>query len=345
MGRNGHLKCCVNNILRHGCVWLLVCLIAGTVVAYQLSPVIYRLNGYEVNRIYYIHKYLHDAAKKRPEIVVLGNSVVMNGIDCRRLSEGLAGSPVAWNLGTTGQYVVESMLIFEELPRTVDTVVLGVNVNTLINPHQALSLSRTLPYKVYGYNISKDIIRVLDGIGLEEDVQNLTTPYWLDVLETRSSILNSVNSFMRRRLRKDLALDKSLKDFFYPSPFVKHVSSDTISLMADRLYEPRTADMGRINPVNKKLYNAFGEMAKKHGCRFVFVIMTEHPVHKKRDEPAFYQNLNKSIEQFAAESKFEVYDFKDLLTQDQFVDHIHPDGQGAKILTDAILEKLASGRR
>ena len=70
-----------------------------------------------------------DAAS--PEIVVLGNSVVMAGIDARQLSEGLAGRPLVYNLASGAQAPAESFLYYQELPPGVRVIVQVVSADAL----------------------------------------------------------------------------------------------------------------------------------------------------------------------------------------------------------------------
>jgi hypothetical protein len=319
-------------------------MIAGAVAAYELTTATYMHGGFEIKRIFYIYKNLHDSTQKKPEIAVFGDSAVMNGINCKRLTEGVAGNPVAWNLSSTGQYISESMLIVEELPETVKTIILGVRVTLLIKTPDELTLTRVLPYKLYGFRITEDVVRPFEENGLEETVRSLNSSQFTNVMEARSWVMNSVDSNVRKWLRKDLNLESATADMFYPSPFTKHVSQETIDKLANKQFRRRTEAMGQINPVTKKLYDAFGEMAKKRNCRFILIVMPEQPLHKKWDDTEFYTSLNKAIEQFSAESKFEVWDLRDLLSEKYFVDLMHPDSDGADILTGAICEKLNRGR-
>jgi len=340
----GHLKCSIRNIIKYGFIWLIICMIAGGVAAYELTTVTYMFGGLEIKRIYYIYKNLHDSTQKQPEIAVFGDSAVMNGIDCKLLTAGVAGNPVAWNLSSTGQYVSESMMITEELPDTVKTIILGVRVTLLIKTPDELSQTRAIPYKLYGFRISPDVVRPFEENGLEETVRSLNSSQFANVMEARSWVMNSVDTQVRKVLRKDLNLESATADMFYPSPYTKHVSEETLMKTANKQFRRRTADMGRINPAMRNLYDAFGEMAKKRNCRFILIVMPEQPLHKKWDDPEFYASLNKAVERFSAESKFEVWDFRELLEGNYFVDLVHPDSDGAKILTGAICEKLNRGR-
>ena len=71
---------------------------------------------------------------RRPAVVVFGDSVIMNGVDAAIISAQLPGSPQVLNLSSTGQTLAESYLYYQELPRSVQTVVQAVRVPYLFSP-------------------------------------------------------------------------------------------------------------------------------------------------------------------------------------------------------------------
>lgn len=340
MGDEGYLRFCIKQIFKYGFGWYVLCLITGAAVAYGLTPMAYRYAGFELNRMYYIYENLHSTSQKLPEIVVLGDSVTMNGVDCRQLTEELKGHPVAWNLASSGLLVPEAMMIIEELPSSVKTIIFGVMLDMAVKPPPEFTFDRISAYKLSGFKVTDEMANVLAENGLKKTAIDMKRSYWVNIFEARTAILDSINTYCRQWLRKDLTLETALKDVFYPRTYAAHIPKDVLMMLADKNYMHWTSQMGRIDPANLKLYCFLGQMAREKGCRFIMLIMPERPLRKEWNEPDFYKNVNLSIKDFTAQTGFEVWDCKDLLPEEYFVDHVHPDPEGAKILTEFVGKKL-----
>jgi len=94
----------------------------GILLAHFCMPTLFRALPTDMSRTAVILDAL-DESPLHPEVCVLGNSIVMNGVDTRQLSEALPGRPEAWNLSSSGQSLFESFLLYQELPESVMQVV------------------------------------------------------------------------------------------------------------------------------------------------------------------------------------------------------------------------------
>ena len=88
----------------------------------QITPYLYRLLPNDYVRTRLIWSTLNNP-EERPDLVILGNSRGMSGVNGYKLEAELRGNPCVYNLTSTGQRLSESALYYSYLPSSVQVVV------------------------------------------------------------------------------------------------------------------------------------------------------------------------------------------------------------------------------
>jgi len=315
--------------------------IAGVCLSVGFLPSLFEFLPNELARTKNLLHAVHGATEPLPEIVVLGNSIAMNGVDAKRLSNDLTGSPVVWNLSSTGQLLIESTLIADELPETVNAVLLTVFTNDLVKEASEVPKSKLIAYLQYGYQPSKPTLNTILKFGSPEVVDIFTKSKWQIALDSRWAIRSAIDISGRSLLRKDLNLSNAETNLFYPTPFTRQQSSDAIESVIARSFPKLTAKQGRLSETYAQLLEALVAQLAERNIAFYIAVLPEHPMLRKRKEDGFYEQLLEDLNRLCEKTHVPVFSFISLLDDSQFIDHIHPNPEGAKILTAAMAREVA----
>jgi len=315
--------------------------LAGVCVAVLMLPSLFAFLPNELARTKHLLKAVRGATEPLPKIVVLGNSIAMNGVDAKQLSNDLAGLPVVWNLSSTGQLLIESTLIADELPETVSAVLLTVFTNDLVKEASGVPKSKLIAYLQYGYQPSKSTRNALEKFGSPEVVDLLEKSKWQISLDSRWAIRSAIDISCRSLLRRDLNLSNAETSLFYPTPFTKQQSTDAIESVIARNFPQLTAKQGRLSETYTQLLEALSAQLAERKIAFYIAVLPEHSLLRKCKEEGFYEGLLEDLNQLSERTHVPVFSFISLLEDSQFIDHIHPNPEGAKILTSALAREVA----
>ena len=275
-----------------------------------------------------------------PDLVFFGDSLTMNGIDTRLLSQNLPGHPLAYNFGSPRQRVFGAYLYNQELPASVKTVAVMVSPTT-IGVKGTLESDVYNVYYMYGFRpnqrtrdtlvsvLGAETAAVLDA----SDRQNRFTSRW--------AIRQWLDTAVRGFLRKDLALDRQRVDLFYPSPYTRPISPATFEKNLP-LYSPtKPGDSFEADPSQVALLRQWGAEATGAGRKFVVVMAPMHPRLRQVWGPKFDTDLDAFIRSQPFGAQVSLINAGQWLDRDeQFVDVIHPSASGARVLTLALAKAL-----
>ena len=117
----------------------------------QITPYLYRLLPNDYVRTRLIWSTLNNP-EERPDLVILGNSRGMSGVNGYKLEAELRGNPCVYNLTSTGQRLSESALYYSYLPSSVQVVVQCVDLDQLRGPIELDDPNRVALH-MYGYKM------------------------------------------------------------------------------------------------------------------------------------------------------------------------------------------------
>ena len=109
-------------------------ILLGLVLCLAAMPALFGALPSDLSRTGHLLRAL-DGGAESPEIAVLGNSVVMAGVDARQLGQGLPGRPLVYNLASGAQAPAESFLYYQQLPSSVRVIVQVVSADALKADH------------------------------------------------------------------------------------------------------------------------------------------------------------------------------------------------------------------
>jgi hypothetical protein len=205
-------------------------------------------------------------------LLALGNSVVMNGIDGRLLSElAPAQAGVAWNLATPGQSLILTRLLLQEAPTGTDTVIIGITVNDLTARVQGVQGGAYQALRMYGYRPEPDTLADCRAAASPEALRLLATPAWRLPFDARWVARSLVDEGARRTFRRNLDLERRDHDLYFPTPFSGRVSERVLDHSVQRHFSRRDACV--FTAETTELLRSMRRVGDRQGFDVVFVLM------------------------------------------------------------------------
>jgi len=316
-------------------------LFVGILLGFYLLPRLYYILPNDMARVKNIFEAIHHGESPLPEIVVLGNSVVMNGIDGRQMNSILPGNPPVWNLSGPGQNLLESGLILDEIDFPVRAVVLGILPGLLTEPQVNIPQNKLIAYKIYGYQPSTETLAAFSRI-VDKDTENLLhQSWWRTVIQSRWIVRSFIDNGLRSALRSDLTLERAQSDLFFPVAYTEKISSAAQKSLMERLHVKRGQMDGYLSIENQQLLEYYWAQLNDQDIEFYVLVLPEHPNQIQLTHADYYKNLEQDLDQLDQEKMgFHVINLYDLLQEDDFIDHVHTYETGAIKLTEALVNKL-----
>lgn len=320
-------------------VALLASLLAGVATALAVMPTLFRHTQTDISRVGVILGVLGESTE-RPQLAVLGDSVAMSGIDARRLGEKLPGDPLAWNLASTGQSLVESALLTQALGDGVEVVVY------VARPRGRSKAPPLLPqksnaYYLYGFRPDDDTRSLLASVYGDGLTALLSKGAIRQAFEGRWAVRQLLDTQMRMWLRSDLALASAEKDLFHPQRYTKNVDPEVLAPVLAEMRAAHEREAPEVAARDRELLGLLaGERAQRGGSTVV-LIPPIHPALLAGERDAYARAVQQVEEVFEGNAHAWVVDASALLREEHFIDPLHPNDAGAALLSDFVGERLA----
>jgi len=296
----------------------------------------------DVRRLGILHRALK-SGDPSPAIVVFGNSVLMSGVDGRALTAALPGNPVAWNCASTGQTLLESYLLSQDLPETVETAVYSVfpQPDHDVEPLNAQKYNSLF---MYGFRPEPATLETVRASFEPEVLGLLERSTIAQIFASRWAVRQFVDTRARSLLRSDLALDKATFDLFHPQSYLRPIDSEITQGFIDRRLEafetaPPVLETGAI-----ELARALVRRAETQGRSTVFLFPPLHPEILGKIGPRLEILRAEFARLFVESSRVRVVDATTLLDRSVFIDDLHPTNDGAAILSRKLADALREDR-
>lgn len=323
---------------RHALRGLLAALILGLASGIAIIPALFKFMPGDASRNRTILQHIRTQKEALPNACFLGSSVVMNGINTRLLSDP---ELTVWNFSSPGQKLLESALILAQTPSSYQTVLVGTSATSLCAKKKDMSDNKVTAYMMYGYALPESYLDLARAVDAGNLIKASRDSYLQNVVKGRWIVKNGLDMWIRNMLRRDLDLKRSEKDMFHPSPYKTKVDSETLQLLLERYcHKPRQASGATITRESKLILKYMAEQLEKRNGRLVVVILPEHPAKQQVTEADYYAHFQEQLLQLQKELRVEIINLIDLLTHEQFIDHVHPDHVGAELLTSEIASYL-----
>lgn len=309
-------------------ILVILAVLAGFAAGIYVIKPLYRKVPSDYKRTQYL---IEDLQKEHLDMVLLGNSILMSGIDAKRLSDEIPGRPLIHNLSSPGQTLKESMLFYPMLDSTTKKVFLFIRMDNLLSEPQVLEHSVLRNFFMFGYKPSPDLKQLLSAEELSYFENSPLKIYY----ESRFVVPNYINSNIRLMLREDLDAEKS-KDLFFPNVYSKRFDSLNY-VNAIRKFDFNTQKEIVLNTGTLDLLQKGNVYLKNKGIQLYVVI---HPINP--DLKNYTMQVREDIKQQWAMHKkgLQVIDLSGCLQSKDFVDHWHITRTGAAVLTDSLAQKI-----
>jgi len=326
-----------NTFLQRPLLYLMMSLLLGVVIGIAVIPFLFRIAPGDTTRSRTILKTIKTENPGSHQSCFLGSSVVMNGINTRIMS---TSESTVWNFSSPGQRLMESALILAQTPPDYQTVLIGASPTSLCSDGKDISDNKITAYRLYGYTFPKSYLDLANAVNAENLIAASQTSHLGNILNGRWIAKNGVNMWMRNMLRRDLDLKRSKTDLFYPSPYTFKVSEETLQLLLARYCEPSEQNDLTINKDSRLILEYMAEQLEERSGRLILVIMPEHPVKREAIGAESYRRFQGQLDDLQAELGIEVIKLTDSLSDEHFIDHIHPARTGAELLSSEIASYL-----
>jgi hypothetical protein len=317
---------------------LVAALLAGILAAQLFAPGVYRASPTDLNRNGYLLDVL-SSAEHRPAQVVLGNSVTMQGVDTRILTENLIGEPLVYNLATTGQGLTEANIFFSALPPSVETVihvfyVYQLQIVTAINEQKYNALF------MYGYRMPEPLKQELIRIYAFETEETLNRSMMQQAFDSRWAPRQAIDTLVRDALRTDLELDTIRTELYFPSPKSERLPPEKMQKVLIDTFGSQDQPSFLTYYQPKEHLDSFIKQVKDSGRNYVMVIAPLNPAAAAYVAPNRNEVATEVLTEITQANDVLLINAMDLLTEQDFADALHPTVEGAGILSRYIAEQL-----
>lgn len=317
---------------------LSVVTVLGALTAAAVMPKVFGRIETDLERTKFLLKSNREIKSGRlpaPEILVLGNSVTMNGVDTAMVSTQMSRKPLIYNFSSTGQSIAEGYLYLQELVPATKEVVLVVspgNLETDVMPPEDVVNT----FYMQGYRPNKETVATLQSVFGDKDTEFLRLNDLQQRFHARWAISQMPDTELRKKIRKDLETSKSIKSLTYPAPYTKRIPQDNFEKLLPTYNKPRQSP--NFSPLRTQLdlIEKIAGQVKAGGRKFAVVLAPLHPRRLSFAGPEFVASLHTWAQSKPFGSGVPVLDLSDVLNEDQFIDVVHPTREGADILSSRI---------
>jgi len=293
----------------------IISLFIGIILGYNLVS---NFGNYYPNDFSRIKVILESLKIEECEVVLLGNSVLMNGVDANRFSEN------TYNLGSSGKGLNESFLMYQEIPKSVKHVIQFVSVDELLEEKlKPIDKQVILNYYSKGYSPNQFTLSLLDSASGEE-FDNIE---FMDNFRfQRIKFQGSINSFFRSVFQLNNLSNEKFKEIKNPFIYTDDLEESIVDELI-KIHGPKTEIIDfKFNQLHFFLKSIL--YFKNRGVSYSIVVLPLHP--KIKYTPNFQNNLNDFI---AQNPDLKIYNFSQLLVEKDFIDHAHPNARGREKMT------------
>ena len=268
--------------------------------------------------------------RERPELVVLGNSRGMSGLNANMLEDSL-GLP-ALNCCSVSQHLAESMLYYDRLPASVKVVLQCIDEKEFTRDAVWLNKAAITAFSMNVYR-PDSLPRALLG---QSDLNRLTESRLRRNFRARNAFKTGVAKWLIKHLDDDAPSD-GLYDmkypYIYPSDHSKTYDRD---LQLQREFLPDETTVFEL-PASLRNYCAtLDRYLAQRGVTLVFVLMPNCPALGWPREA--YASYRRAVTATLGNCRW--IDALEALPDEGFYDPLHPNRIGGALLTPFVAAQL-----
>jgi hypothetical protein len=275
------------------------------------------------------------AHEDHPFLTFLGSSVTVEGVDCHIVDAELKSICESFNLAWNGSSPRLWLLLAPHLAATkpkmivlcVDAAPVAENSKILPIDLAVASWWRLVPLK--------DLVD-LQKVLTENELEQLGQSDLMDLFVFRSLLPGSLDSNLREKARRDLRFQDYLTDF--KSPWVQRSRVNQAALEKHlRLISNRMADSNEAKWAAR--YDALRYLTQYlpgQECPVMLVIMPLNPRLAALPRKQYLNRVRDEVADIARAGSIPIFDYSDLLNEDEFSDAVHASSSGRKRLSERL---------
>ena len=308
-------------------VFVLSAVVALVLLMNLLTPAVYHVLPNDYARTRLILRVL-DASS--PDVVLLGNSRGMSGLDANRLEAALGLECL--NCCSVSQTLAESMLYLERLPESVRVVVQCIDEKEFTANALCLNEPAAVAFSMNGYRpepLARELLRPVD-------MKRLVEHPLLRNFHSRGALRSGVSKILIRCLDDD-APGKAMADMKYPYIYPsEHSGTYDRDMQLQRLYLPDSTTVFNLPDVLGSYCAKLNSYLSSRNIRLVFVLMPNCPgLHWPAEAVTHWR---RSVADLLGDALR--IDAFDALPEEGFYDPLHPNRTGGRLLSDFVGDAL-----
>lgn len=303
-------------------------------VCNAITPLFYRAMPNDYVRTKLILSTLSDSLAC-PEFVIFGNSRGMSGLDGYLLEEQLEGHPQVYSFTSTRQALWESSFYYDRLPTSTHIVVQCIDVERLKEEAQ-LTDPNIVALRMYGYELSERCREWLP----EQLIEQYSEWTVLVNYKARNCLFSGITTALREWLDDDVIAGATATELHYPR--------STHTLRNTKVYDREIAALNNdstkykqlsITEEQQHLITKSMDFLKQRGIFICYLLMPHNP-----DILSFTQKERRAAVELFKHTFPNAYtvDCVNLLEAADFYDAIHLNEQGARKLTERLIQALSA---
>ncbi|MBT8421853.1 MAG: hypothetical protein HKN56_01130 [Gammaproteobacteria bacterium] len=327
-----------NSLTGKACLTFALAVMAGAALAWAISPALFRALPADTSRIPILLDTMRDLTRT-PKIILFGSSVGMAGIDTARITKQLPGQPLAYNLSSSGQALVEAYLYYQEVPDSVDIVIQMVSAKSL-EREGAINEQKYNAVYMYGYRPNEQTQQVLRTVFPTDMGELLAKSDLQQRFDSRWVVRQMADRFARSIFRKDLTLDRSTNDLFFPSSYSRRLPEEQYRIALQN--EFREITNGGYWPQESKL-DLLQQIAADMNANGKELVLLAEPINPElaaNHGERYLRGYGEMLREFAARNDVILLDGRRQVAEQDFVDAVHPTPEGAAKFSEWLADEL-----
>lgn len=268
--------------------------------------------------------------------LVFGNSIGMDGFDGKLFTK-LSCIENTYNLCSPGQNQLESLLLISSVSKSPKYIVHFINSFELAY-QDYLSGNILNNYFLLNYHPSQFVketfsITANSNSFLEKKQNKFRVAFY-----NRWLLTNYFNLNFRSLIRNDLRLEKLNTELYYPRNYTIRLNDQQLQSVLEQHNPNKPLASLKLDSIKIEVIKRTAKFLKEKNTQYIVVFTPLNP-----DLYNFKKGYHASIDSFCVNTKIanaHFINFSNLLSKDQFVDHLHPSSDGAIKITSELAKIL-----
>ena len=277
------------------------------------------------------HHVIVDALKNKaasPEIIILGDSRTMFGVDAKTISNNLPNKPLAYNLASVGQSYFESCYFISAVPASTRHIIQFIGYTAFREPRTDFNIDKAMSMMMNGYKVDT-VTRGLIGKVNPYFDKSITAV----AFEGRIILKSSLHVLLRSVLDNETFAD-NYSDLYFP-----HIYTTNRHPQYPFYKVPCDLDTMSVNPYTVALANRVDHFLQQKNIQYHIVMLPVNPdicVFDKSKAATYIAQLKNAM------PGIDFINLTGALDNTQFYDAEHPNKKGAKIISLMVADSLKS---